>query len=610
MFVPATQVLDEAQKVAVNARVGFVRIDGSTSQPDRHTAVQRFQNDPNVRLAILSIKAAGQGLTLTAASTVVFAEMTWVPGELLQAEDRAHRIGQRSAVCIHYLIAPGSIDDVMWSTLERKVQTLSEVLDGKTESLGQDRVSIETATGASQGGDQAAAVASQGEDSAPPREVSDEYVSVLRGSSGQKKRARGESNGSSEDGQPAKKPTKGVFSIFAKRDKSSEAIRKLHPTEPWACGACSFLNAKQDRSCEMCTTKRSPPKAAGPSEPSTQVGSASKLIGGEDDGQQSLLFAVSEHAGRVHVFRHPTTAEAAEAVGLGAEQPQPVKLCSFHPLELPVVEHAGAAMALAKLPAEVRPAVDQAMQFCKEWRQLTSVQQAKLIGRPSCPPLRTAVFHPPRLVRSVVPEWGSATTLARERKSVDSGDGIAASDSAEARSNASGLKRQATDGSTTRETNPQAWLQRHTSVTTASDDTAAMAPGASLAAGKVSPTDPGSEGAIAAVVAASGVGELTVQVHSWTERAKKTKSKAGKDAPAQREWHQAFECDSGRPCCILCLAAYDEADRVKCALTVPQCHSSADAWSHVAVRSHVANDAAGAGTTLHFALKNAALNTQ
>ena len=61
VFAHHLAVLDEAQKVAVNARVGFVRIDGSTSQADRHAAVQRFQGDPQVRLAILSIKAAGQG---------------------------------------------------------------------------------------------------------------------------------------------------------------------------------------------------------------------------------------------------------------------------------------------------------------------------------------------------------------------------------------------------------------------------------------------------------------------------------------------------------------------------------------------------------------------
>jgi SWI/SNF-related matrix-associated actin-dependent regulator 1 of chromatin subfamily A len=59
VFAHHLAVLDEAQKVAVNARVGFIRIDGSTSQADRHSAVQRFQNDSKVRLAILSIKAAG-----------------------------------------------------------------------------------------------------------------------------------------------------------------------------------------------------------------------------------------------------------------------------------------------------------------------------------------------------------------------------------------------------------------------------------------------------------------------------------------------------------------------------------------------------------------------
>lgn len=64
----------------------FIRIDGKTPPSDRSRLVNLFQDDDSVRVAILSIRAAGVGLTLTAASTVVFGEMTWTPGEIIQAE--------------------------------------------------------------------------------------------------------------------------------------------------------------------------------------------------------------------------------------------------------------------------------------------------------------------------------------------------------------------------------------------------------------------------------------------------------------------------------------------------------------------------------------------
>lgn len=62
-----------------------------------------------------------QGLTLTAAKLVVFAELYWTPGLMVQCEDRAHRIGQTDNVPIHYLVAQDTMDEWVWAAVCRKV---------------------------------------------------------------------------------------------------------------------------------------------------------------------------------------------------------------------------------------------------------------------------------------------------------------------------------------------------------------------------------------------------------------------------------------------------------------------------------------------------------
>ena len=66
-------------------------------------------------------------LVLQAASMVVFAEYSWTPGTLVQAEDRVHRIGQANSVNVYYLHAKGSIDDIIWQTLEHKLDDVGQV---------------------------------------------------------------------------------------------------------------------------------------------------------------------------------------------------------------------------------------------------------------------------------------------------------------------------------------------------------------------------------------------------------------------------------------------------------------------------------------------------
>merc|ERR1719464_87009 len=113
-----------------------MRIDGSTPLGKRHDLVKKFQEDPKCRIALLSITACGEGLTLTAAGLVIFAELYWVPGAVEQAEARAHRIGTtHQRVVVEFLVVPNSPDEHIYNMLERKKKDTSHMLNGAEESL-------------------------------------------------------------------------------------------------------------------------------------------------------------------------------------------------------------------------------------------------------------------------------------------------------------------------------------------------------------------------------------------------------------------------------------------------------------------------------------------
>ncbi|XP_059962600.1 SWI/SNF-related matrix-associated actin-dependent regulator of chromatin subfamily A-like protein 1 isoform X2 [Mesoplodon densirostris] len=135
VFAHHKVVLDAVTNELERKRVKHIRIDGSTSSADREGLCQQFQLSEGPAVAVLSITAANMGLTFSSADLVVFAELFWNPGVLMQAEDRVHRIGQSSSVGIHYLVARGTADDYLWTQSSGRSMTFSRSPLRKTEAI-------------------------------------------------------------------------------------------------------------------------------------------------------------------------------------------------------------------------------------------------------------------------------------------------------------------------------------------------------------------------------------------------------------------------------------------------------------------------------------------
>jgi SWI/SNF-related matrix-associated actin-dependent regulator 1 of chromatin subfamily A len=106
-------------------------IDGSTPIAQRQQIVDDFQSG-KIKLLVGNIKAAGVGITLTRASNVCIFELPWSPGDLEQAVDRVHRIGQTAAeVWTWIIVAVNTIEEKIAAILDSKKEVLNSVLDGK-----------------------------------------------------------------------------------------------------------------------------------------------------------------------------------------------------------------------------------------------------------------------------------------------------------------------------------------------------------------------------------------------------------------------------------------------------------------------------------------------
>jgi SNF2 family DNA or RNA helicase len=129
VFSQFTRLLDLVGAELEAQGIPWCRLDGTMSPAQRQAEVDRFQSGPGVPVFLLSLKAGGTGLNLTAADTVVHLDPWWNPAAEAQATDRAHRIGQTRTVTSYKLIAAGTVEERVLALQEEKRTLLAEVFE-------------------------------------------------------------------------------------------------------------------------------------------------------------------------------------------------------------------------------------------------------------------------------------------------------------------------------------------------------------------------------------------------------------------------------------------------------------------------------------------------
>jgi len=135
-----TNFTDTLQMIHNHFGKQSVYLDGSCSKPQRQYAVDQFQENEKIKVFVGNLKAAGVGLTLTSAEVVIMNDLSFVPAEHAQAEDRAYRYGQKNNVLVYYPLFDNTIEGAIYDILNRKKQIINTVMGDDLLENGGDIV--------------------------------------------------------------------------------------------------------------------------------------------------------------------------------------------------------------------------------------------------------------------------------------------------------------------------------------------------------------------------------------------------------------------------------------------------------------------------------------
>ena len=130
LYFQMTRMIDLMEEYLTYRNYKYLRLDGSTKLEDRRDTVADFQTKPEIFIFLLSTRAGGLGINLTAADTVIFYDSDWNPTIDSQAMDRAHRLGQTKQVTVYRMITRGTIEERIRKRALQKEEVQRVVISG------------------------------------------------------------------------------------------------------------------------------------------------------------------------------------------------------------------------------------------------------------------------------------------------------------------------------------------------------------------------------------------------------------------------------------------------------------------------------------------------